>query len=241
VAIDTNTKGFIAFLPWALPIYLVVPYAAIASGFRGLIWAWSVADFWFWSMLSFLVILAAISSFLVYRLQDVGNTLFRVGVVAVHAHTTYLAMSNRMHSLLILVFALFASGVFLSERIKRVLRLPYYDSRRKWWESYPKGIPGLSVELSAENGDTTLGRLSNFGLEGCFVFSVSEAIPFPPTLIRVRSEENLLLEAEVEPLLRTRDGFGWGLRFSRTAVDGDWTKDLQDYLSYLRRSGYEVV
>lgn len=241
MTVDSNTKGFIAFLPWVLPFYLVIPYAAIASGFRGLIWAWNVADFWFWSMLSFLAILAAISSLLLYRLQDLGNTLFRVGVVAVHAHTTFIAMTNRMHSLLMLVFALFASGIFLSERIKRVLRLPYYDSRRKWWESYPKGIPGLTVELSAENGDTTEGRLSNFGLEGCFVFSVSEAIPFAPTLIRIRSGDSLLLEAEVEALLRTRDGFGWGLRFSRTAVDGDWTKDLQDYLSFLRRSGYEVV
>lgn len=214
---------------------------AIASGFRGLAWVWSTADVPFWCMLGLQSILAFVCSMLLLRLQELGNTLFRVGVVLAHLQTTYLAMSERRHLLLLLVFALFASGVFLSEKIKRVLKLPYYDSRRRWWESYPKGIPGLSVELLGENGDNAKARLSNFGLEGCFVFSVSEAISFRPRAIRVESGEKVLLEAEVEPLLRTSDGFGWGLRFSGDAIDGDWTKDLQDYLGFLRGAGYEVA
>ncbi len=239
--IDTNTKGFIAVFPWVLPFYVVLPYVAIVSGFRGLIWVWNTAYFPFWAMLGFQLLLAAISSVLLYRLQDLGNTLFRVGIVAVHLQTTWLAMSERRHLLLLLIFALFASGVFLSEKVKRVLRLPYYDSRRRWWESYPKGIPGLSVEVLGENGDNAKGRMSNFGLEGCFVFSVNEAIVFEPKTIRVQSGEKTLLEADVEPLLRTRDGFGWGLRFSGSGIDGDWTKDLQDHLGFLRRSGYELA
>lgn len=241
MVIDTSTKGFVAFIPWVLPLYLLLPYGAIASGFRGLLWVWGTAYFPFWATLAFLVILALISSFLLYQLLELGNTLFRVGIFAVTVHTTILAMSERRHSLLLLVFVLFASGVFLSEWVKRTLKLPFYNSRRGWWESYPKGIPGLSVELLAENGDTSEGRLSNFGLEGCFVFAVGAAIPFRPVAIRVRSQERTLLEAEVDPILRTTDGFGWGLRFRKAAIDGDWTKDLQDYLGYLRRSGYEVV
>ncbi|MGZ3652152.1 MAG: hypothetical protein ACXVB9_16975 [Bdellovibrionota bacterium] len=214
---------------------------AIASGLRGLIWVWSVAYMPFWAMLIFLFLLSALSSVLLHRLQDLGSTLFRVGVLAATLQTTWLAMSERRHLILLLVFALLASGVFLSEKIRKVLRLPYYDSRRKWWESYPKGIPGLSVELLSETGDNAKGRLSNFGLEGCFVFSVSEAIAFTPSSIRIQGDEKVLLEAEVEPLLRTRDGFGWGLRFSESALSGDWTKDLQDYLGFLKRSGYEVA
>lgn len=241
MAIDTNTKGFISLFPWVLPFYVVLPYMAIVSGFRGLIWVWNVAYFPFWSMLAFQILLAVISSVLLFRLQDLGNTLFRVGIVAAHLQTTWLAMSERRHLLLLLIFALFASGVFLSEKVKRVLKLPYYDSRRRWWESYPKGIPGLSVEVLGENGDNGKGRLSNFGLEGCFVFSIDEAIAFQPKMIRVQSGEKTLLEAEVEPLLRTRDGFGWGLRFSGSGIDGDWTKDLQDHLGFLRRSGYELA
>ena len=241
MAIDTNTKGFVACLPWVLPLYLIFPYMAIASGFRGLIWAWNVAYMPFWSMLIFLALLAGISSVLIHRLHDLGNTLFRVGIAAATLQTTWLAMSERRHLILLLVFALLSSGVFFSEKVRKVLRMPYYDSRRKWWESYPKGIPGLSVELLGENGDNAKGRLSNFGLEGCFVFSVSEAIGFAPSSVRILSDEKVLLEAEVEPLLRTRDGFGWGLRFSESALDGDWTKDLQDYLGFLRRSGYEVA
>ena len=153
----------------------------------------------FWGTLLFLLILAGISSLLLYRLHDLGSTLFRVGLAAVTLQTTWLAMSERRHLILLLVFALLVGGVFLAEKIKKVLCLPYYDSRRNWWESYPKGIPGLSVELK------------------------------------------VLLESEVKALLRTRDGFGWGLRFSESSLDGDWTKDLQDYLGFLRRSGYDVA
>ncbi len=241
VSIESNTKGFIACIPWVLPLYVILPYIAIASGFRGLVWVWTVGDVPFWAMLGLQLLLATVSSVLLYRLQEMGNYLFRVGVALAHVQATYLAMSERRHLLLLLVFALFASGVFLSEKIKRVLKLPFYDSRRKWWESYPKGIPGLSVELLAENGDNAKGRLSNFGMEGCFVFSESEAIAFSPKMIRVQSAEKVLLEAEVETLLRTADGFGWGFRFSGSGIDGDWTKDLQDYLGFLRRSGYEVA
>jgi len=241
VSFETNTKGFLVWVPWVLPFYVILPYVAVTSGFRGIIWAWNTAYLPFWAMLMIQLCLALSSSVLLYRLQDLGNTLFRVGVVLAHLQTTYLAMSERRHLLLLFVFALFASGVFLSERIKQVLRLPYYDSRRKWWEGYPKGIPGLSVELLGESGDTARGRLSNFGLEGCFVFSVNEAIRFEPRAIRVYSGDKILLESEVEPLLRTSDGFGWGLKFSGAAIDGDWTKDLQDYLGFLRRSGYEVA
>jgi len=241
VALDTNTKSFVAVLPWALPLYLALPYAAIASGFRGLTWVWNVGYLPFWTMLIFLTLIALMSSVLVYRLQDLGNTLFRVGIFAATAQTTWLAMTERRHLILLLVFALLSSAVFFTEKIRRVLRLPFYDSRRRWWESYPKGIPGLSVELLGENGDNAKGRLSNFGVEGCFVFSVSEAIQFTPSSVRIQRGEETLLEAEVQPRLRTKDGFGWGLRFSESAIEGDWTKDLQDYLGFLRRSGYEVV
>ena len=175
-----------------------------------------------------------------FHLQSMGNTLFRVGLGAACLQTTWVAMAERRHLILILIFALLAAGVFLSEKIKSVLRLPYYNSRRLWWESYPKGIPMLSVELLGESGEAMEGRLSNFGLEGCFVFSVSGKISFPPRLVRIASGDRVLLEAEVEPVLRTNDGFGWGLRFREGAVAGDWSKDLQDYLGYLRRAGYEV-
>jgi hypothetical protein len=213
----------------------------IASGFRGLIWVWETAYLPFWAMLLFLFFTAAISSVLLHRLQELGNTLFRVGLAAVTLQTTWLAMYERRHLILVLVFALLASGVFLSEKVRKVLRLPYYDSRRHWWESYPKGIPGLSVELLGESGDTCMARLSNIGVEGCFVFSANAAIPFAPGMIRIVNDDQTLLEAEVEPILRTADGFGWGLRFSESGTSGDWTKDLQDYLGYLRRAGYEVA
>lgn len=241
MSIDTNTKGFIFWVPFTLPISFVLPYSAIASNFRGLLWVWEVGYKPFWITLGTLFFLAVVASALLYKLQEIGSTLYRVGILISTIQTTYLSMTERRHSLLILIFVLFAAQVLLSEKVKRVLKLPFFASRRKWWEAYPKGIPGLKVELSGENGDTTEGRLSNFGAEGCFVFAEGGAISFLPRSLRIYNDKQTLLEAEVEPVMRTRDGFGWGLRFSRSAMDGDWSKDLQDYLGYLRRSGYEVV
>lgn len=239
--LDTNTKGFISTLPWMLPFLLLVPFALVVSDLRGLRWVWEIGYAPFWIMLGLLLILATCSSFLLWKLQDLGATLFRVGIFLATCQTTYLAMAERRHSLLILIFVLFTLAVLLAEKAKRVLRLPYYDSKRRWWESYPKGLPGLSVELLAESGDTSTGRLANFGAAGCFVFSEGGEIPFAPTQVRIFSGKEALLEAEVDPILRTRDGFGWGLRFDPRAIEGDWSKDLEDYLGFLRRAGYDVA
>jgi hypothetical protein len=205
------------------------------------VWVWESGYRPFWFCLAALLALAVVSAVLLNRLQKMGSTLYRVGVVLATVQTAYLAMSERRHSLLVLVFVLFGSQVFLAEKIKNVLKLPFFDSRRRWWESYPKAIPGLQVEVSAETGDTMEVRLSNFGLEGCFVFSENGTIPFDPQMVRIFTGSQTLLEADVEAVERTHDGFGWGLRFSSSALEGDWSKDLQDYLGYLRRSGYEVA
>jgi hypothetical protein len=241
MAIDPNSKTFLRFVPFTLPLALILPYAFVASRFRGLVWVWESGYRPFWITLTCLALLTIASSMLLTRLQRAGSTLYQVGVVLATVQTTYLAMSERRHSLLVLVFALFASQVLLSEKVKKVLRLPFFDSRRRWWEGYPKAIPGLQVEVSSETGDTKEVRLANFGLEGCFVFSQDGTIPFEPKVVRIFTGEQTLLEADVETVERTNDGFGWGLRFSSSALEGDWSKDLQDYLGYLRRSGYEVA
>jgi len=239
--LDPNNKWFMAAAPLTLPFAFVLPYALVASQFRGLVWVWEAGYRPFWLTFGVLLILSMVASAMLWKLIDVGSTLYRVGILLATAQTTYLAMSERRHSLLVVVFAVFALQVMLSEKVKKVLRLPFFESRRRWWESYPKGIPGLKVELSAENGDTREGRISNLGREGCFVFAEEGAVNFSPKALRILSRGQLLLEADVEPVMRTRDGFGWGLRFSRTALEGDWNKDLQDHLGFLRRAGYEVV
>jgi hypothetical protein len=241
MAFDTNSKTSLALIPLTLPLSFLLPYAFIASHLRGLVWAWETGYQPFWITLITLVALGAFASLMLHRLQQVGATVYRIGIVIATVQTTYLAMSERRHSLLILIFALFAAQVLLSEKVKNVLRLPYFDSKRRWWEGYPKAIPGLRVELSSETGDTKEVRLANFGLEGCFVFSEDGDIAFEPSAVRIFAGEQTLLEAEVETVERTGDGYGRGLRFSTSALDGDWSKDLQDYLGYLRRSGYEVA
>jgi hypothetical protein len=239
--IDTNSKWFITAVPWALPLHLILPYAFVASGYRGLFWAWETGYAPFWMVFLFLSFFSLISSLFLWKLNDAGVALYKIGYLVALSYTAYFSMMARMHSLLILVFFLFAAGVLLSEKMNRVLKLPYYDARRKWWESYPKGIPGLRVEIVNTGGELLRGRLSNFGEEGCFVFSEEGAVHFAPEILKVYSEDALLLDAKVELIFATADRFGCGLKFKSDTNSGDSGKDLRDYLGYLRRSGYEVV
>lgn len=242
MAIDTNTKGFATVLPWTLSLHLLIPYAVIASGYRGLVWAWESKDLAFTAILSILLLCSLLSSIAIWRLFRVGAWIYRAGIVLALTHTAYIAMAEKRHSLLILIFALFAIGVFLAEKIENVLKQPFYFSRRKWWESYPKSLPGLHAEIfkSEKAMDGQKVRLSNFGSEGCFVFSEERKIPFVPGFVRIYSGDRILLEAHVETVIQTSDQFGCGLKFNEGALDGDWSKDLKDYLGFLRRSGYEV-
>lgn len=239
--IDTNSKWFIAALPWLLPLHLILPYAFVASGYRGLYWAWETGYAPFWLVLLFLTSFSLFSSLLLWKLNDAGVLVYKIGYLVALSYTAYFSMMARMHSLLILVFALFALGVLIAEKMNKVLKLPYYDTKRKWWESYPKGIPGLRAELIHTSGESLRGRISNFGEDGCFVFSEEGAVGFAPEILKVYSGEELLLDAQVELFFATADKFGCGLKFKSDTNSGDSGKDLRDYLGYLRRSGYEVV
>ena len=96
VALDANTKSFIACIPWVLPLHLVLPFAFIASGFRGLLWVWNTTYLPFWGMFLFLSLLATASSVLLFHLQSMGNTLFRVGLGAACLQTTWVAMAEQI-------------------------------------------------------------------------------------------------------------------------------------------------
>lgn len=238
---ETNTKGFVSVIPWVLPFYLVLPYAFVASGYRGLIWVWETGFAPFWIHLGLCILLSLVASIFTWKLQDIGAMIFKVACVLAMAHGAFLAMNERRHSLLILVFLLFASGVFLAEKMKKVLKLPFYDSKRHWWESYPKGIPGLFVEVLCERDEVVEARLSNFGEDGCFVFVQDGRKIEGPKVVRLRSSEKILFEADVKLIEKTKDGFGFGFRFLHQNIEGDWSKDLQDYLGFLRRAGYDVA
>jgi hypothetical protein len=81
MTMNTNTRGFIAMIPFTLPFSLVLPYAFVASRFRGLWWVWDAGYRPFWITLGILIVLAFVSSFLLWKLQDLGATLYRVGIL----------------------------------------------------------------------------------------------------------------------------------------------------------------
>ena len=237
---DTNTKNFVAFLPWILPIHIVAAYGLVAANYRGLVWAWESAYLPFLVMMALATIHSIVSTIFLFRLSWIGVWAFQSGLAVVMLYNTYLAMSQKRHMLLILIFALFTCSVLLLEKVKAVLRLPYYFSRRKWWESVPKGIPGIRAELSANGGNEWLPvRVTNLGKEGCFVFNEMGRINFVPKKIRVYRGNELIFDSDVRSCVSTDDRFGRGLQFDSSEGNLDWYKELKDHLNSFGRSGYE--
>lgn len=239
---NSNTKALVVLLSFTLPIGFVIPYALVATNLRALQWVWQAGYRPFWISLGVLLILASLSSWLLWRLNPLGATLYRVGLLISFVQTTYLAMMERQHFLLVVIFSIFAIQVFFSEKMKKVLRLPFYESRRAWWEAYPKGIPSMRVELLQKNGDTKEARLSNLGPEGCYVF-LERSLPKGeiPVAVKLMGANDFALQAEVDLMARTKDGLGLGLRFRDSGPTGDWSKDLFDHLGQLRGAGYEIL
>lgn len=80
-------------------------------------------------------------------------------------------------------------------------------------------------------------RVVNFGREGCFVFFDNSSSTISPNSIEFDYGEGSALRLQVEPVIRTADNLGVGLRFI-SSQNSDEEQDLQDYLIHLRRSGY---
>lgn len=230
-------RGLAALLPWFLPFYLVLPYAEIVPNFRGVIWVWETGYRPFWILLALVCLLSAISSVLIWSLNRRGLYFYYLGVALITLHVSYMAMTEKRHGLLVFIFILFSVAIFAAQKMKNILALPYYDSRRKWWESSPKCLPELRLEVVAESG-VYEAKLTNLGSEGCFVFGVDKKNLELPQRIRIYKEDQLLLEGRVEVKMITWDKFGMGLKFLELQVDDQ--KDLTDHLFRLRRAGYEI-
>lgn len=242
--IKTNSKPFLATLPLLLPLSLLIPYALLASDLLAFKWVWAVGYRPFWLVLGVVLFLALASSVLMVRLAPVGLTLFRVALFISVAHTTFLAMLERRHFLLVVIFGVLVVFVLLSMRAAEVLSLPYFDSKRHWWESMPKAFPHLGVEVFTKSGDTLRGRLANLGAGGCFVFFESPLSQkkFREARVRISGANSFYFEVAFEVAHYTSDRMGWGLAFTpEDEVGLDWQKDLEDKLVEMRRTGYEIA
>ncbi len=229
-----------ALWPITLPILFLLPYAFFVERFRVLIWVWQSAYAPFWITLSLVCFLALLSSVLIYRLYRGALVAYGIGVLLSLGQPSYLAMREHRHFLLVLLFILLCAQVWIFEHLRALLALPFYSSRRRWWESYPKAIPHLHASLSFESEKIAPieVRLSNLGRTGCFVFSTDRVIASAPKQVSIKQGDSTLLERPVERTVSTSDGFGMGLRFVADESGADWGKDLEDYLVHLRRSGY---
>jgi hypothetical protein len=235
---NTRSRFFIAALAWILPLALVVPYAFFVQRFRVLIWVVEnvYPPFWFFIVLS--IALSAAASYLLLNVNKLGLTIFRLGAAVLLAHGIYLAMSERRHSLLVILFVLTMFVMAVSEWMRRVLGLPFYFSMRKWWESYPKAVPNLKAAVKTKNDEEFRSvRVANLGAEGCFIFSMDGPLGFTPQVLRLEGPD-FSLQCSVSVQVKTRDGLGMGLRFLEDGRDGDWQKDLKDHLVLLGRAGY---
>jgi hypothetical protein len=240
--INTRSRFFLALLAWTLPVAVLVPYAFFASEFRVLIWVIQNLYRPFWLLWIFSFAAAGVCSILLYRVNRLGIYVFQAYASIILIQGIVLAMSERRHGLLVILFVLAGAFVGISEWMRRTLKLPFYHSGRRWWESYPKAMPGLSAFVSADNtgSQRTPVRITNLGIDGAYIFSLNGELPFSPKHLEIRGE-SFFVQCPVRVEVKTRDGFGQGLGFLKEENDGDWQKELQDQMVSLGRSGYVAI
>ncbi len=182
---------------------------------------------------------AALSSWLLSRLLRTGRWVFDICFGITFFHVSWLAMTQKRHGVLVLVFFLFSLMVLAREWVARTLRAPYFDSGRRWWESHPKTIPGAKAFVSeAAGGGEAEVLLTNLGPEGCFVFFPGGKMSKKPQRIRIVPEQGQEYTAPVEVVFVTRDKYGVGLQFSPGVAQNDGSKDLHDMIFKMRSLGY---
>lgn len=131
------------------------------------------------------------------------------------------------------LFVLILSGMYSLHLFKN-LNEPYYDSGQQWFEGTPRFLPHIEAKLGLEKQFLSV-RLSRLGEEGCYAFC--QSMP----KVSGRGEiflklGNRTLKTEVELVSRSRDGFGWGLRFASRSADE--RKDIKDFIDRVRSVGY---
>lgn len=239
-----RSRIFLALLAISLPLALLIPYAFFAQRFRVLFWV--IANFYlpFWIFLGISLLGAAITAFFLYRVSRWGLFFFAITAAIITLHTAFLAMVERRHSLLVIIFLTACALVYIGEWIRRCLALPFYFSGRGLWESYPKALPGLKAwifpndnENQLSNTDAVEVRLSQLGAEGCFIFCLDKQVPFSPQMIQIKAG-NLEIVCRVKAEKFTDDKLGVGLSFLEEQGNGDWQKDLLDRIVEMRSMGY---
>jgi hypothetical protein len=237
---NTKSKHFLLALCALLPVAVILPYLLFVPEAQALKWAASTFYWPFWAFLVFSILTAQGCMLLVHRASQFAHKLYLFAVVIITLHVTYLAMSERRHLVLLLIFLDFAALIAAHEWMRYVLRLPYFHSRRKWWEAAPKALPGVRAAVTMDDGSKIPVTVSNLGETGCFIFFASPTKASKVKEIEIEFSKKDIFTSNVRVMMSTRDALGAGLFFMKEATKGDWWKDFQDYLNQLRRAGYEV-
>ncbi|NUM87751.1 MAG: hypothetical protein HUU37_00970 [Bdellovibrionales bacterium] len=226
--------------PLLLPLLLLVPYALFLPDFRLLVWAAQTLYKPFWLLLAANLLGAASASWLFGRLLKQGRWVFDACALATFFHVSWLAMSQKRHGMLVLIFVLAAGLLVAREWARRTLAMPCFSSRRRWWESHPKTIPGLKAAVLGAK-DEMPGHevvVTNLGREGCFIFFPEGRMERKPAWIRLSLDGGDSYTAPVSTVFVTRDKYGAGLQFHPEGFIGDESKDLGDMIFKMRSLGY---
>lgn len=124
--------------------------------------------------------------------------------------------------------------------IRRELGRSFFDPNLSWYQGLPKGIPGLSCELS-DGEIRTSWRVGRIDREGVFIFSESARPPgFAKSnrgnrelLFRFRDREMRCAGVAMRELGWTA---GAGFRFAGFTLDQK--KEMGDFIEALRGEGY---
>jgi len=133
---------------------------------------------------------------------------------------------------------------FYSDLLASVFSLPYLNPGKRWYQSVPEPIPGLSCDLRFGEDVRKGFAISRLSLEGSFIVGTKAGFTkkkLPNEAILHFKGHKMACPISVisrMPENKGSDSLGIGVQFKNS--DLDFTKELADFVELLRGEGHVV-
>ncbi len=129
------------------------------------------------------------------------------------------------------LFILIVSSLYLISNWK-TLKMPFYNSNRRWFEGLPKFYSGILTEAS-DGMNTYKVQISNLNEFGCFIYLTEKVDNIKAIRMKI---SNYTYETETVCVTKSDNENGKGLLFS--IGNSDRVKEISEFIDRARSYGY---
>lgn len=231
----------------ALLLFASVPLAALEVILvsRAPWWRLPLRGMAVWSIAVFVLALPLVLWLSYGRKWAIGLTgLFGLLWVAM---TFWMAVRLRAPALGFLTVGLLGYFLLLLHWVRTEASRSFFDPQMAWYQSLPKPIPGLQVQLLLSEKRAIEMRAGRLDEEGAFLYVPRDRHPMSSPLPALRARQEVEVELShrgrkvrcLSRPMRTLEG-NWGCGVQFRGMGPDQRKELGDFIEALRGEGYET-